>query len=507
MKKKICAILMVLCLVLTMPLTALAAQESRMAQWTQSEPGKLSMLLSGQAEKGAYTATLDGQELTLTGGNILKEAIPVTIYCLVDNSGAVSSAQMKLIQGTMTQISRSMSNEDNMIIATVNSKTEESECLSTEGERDAAIAALASSHKNSNLNAGIVSALNRLTSATDLNPMRVLVVLSDGASAQNSGLTDQEVLDAIAKTRVPVFAVCPVASYAERDGSKLLGSYARASCGGLHLTTVNDDASVRWDASGQEFGAAVWKAITAYQYLSADLSALELDASRSEAKLTITYTTENGTYEDSLNLTMAELLPEPVEEETDATEETAETEPTEPAEPEINPVVLYGGIGAGVLVLVVLVVVLLVLRKKKAEKAKAAREAAEAAQKGSERTMPIEKEPRQQQAKPACYVELVDIPYGAHPQRFVVPFDEPVTFGRNNRARYVLNASDGQLSGIHFSLLIRKDTICVRDENSTNGTFINGVSIVGKGWNQMGSGDKLRAGCSEYRVTISEERK
>lgn len=505
MKKKIFALLTVLCLILALPLTALAAQESRMVQWTQSEPGKLSMLLSGQAEKGEYTATLDGQELTLTGGSILKESIPVTIYCLVDTSGSVSSTQLKLIQGTLTQISRSMSNEDNMIIATVSSKTEESECLNTESERDTAIAALASSHKNSNLNAGIVSALSRLTSATDLNPMRVLVVLSDGASAQNSGLTDQEVLDAIAKTRVPVFAVCPVENYAQRDGSKLLGSYARSSCGGLHLTTVNDDATVRWDVTGQEFGAAVWKAITAYQYLSADLSTLALDGSRSEAKLTITYTTENSTYEDSLTLTVAELLPEPVEEETTTTEETAETEPTEPVEPEISPVVLYAGIGAGVLVLVVIVVVLLVLRKKKEEKAKAAREAAEAALNDSEKTTPIEKEPRQQQAKPACYVELVDIPYGAHPQRFVVPYDEPVTFGRNNRARYVLNGSDAQLSGVHFSLLIRRDIICVRDENSTNGTYINGVSIAGNGWNQMGSGDKLRAGSSEYRVTISEE--
>lgn len=523
MKKKVFALLMVVCLLMTLPLTALAAQESRMLLWTQSEPGQLSMLLTGQTEKGAYSASLDGRELTLTGGNILKEGIPVTVYCLVDTSEALTTSQMKLIQGTLTQISQSMSEEDNMILATVSSKLTESACLNTEKERSAAISKLSSSHKNSTLNAGIVSSLNRLASATDLNPMRVLVVLSDGASAQKSGMTSQEVLDAIAKTRVPVFAVCPVENYADRGGSKLLGSYARSSCGGMLQTTVKDDATIRWDATGQEFGAAIWKAITSFQYLTADLSDLDLDAGRSEWKLTVTYTAENSAYTDSAQVAAGELLipetePTEVTEATEATEEST-SEPTEPTEPPgltKKQIALYGGISAGVLVLAGIVVFFL-LRKKKAQREEAVRKAAEeeAARRAEEEALAREKDlktvsvedgnQQTQAAKPACYVEMVDIPYGAHPQRFVVPFDEPVTFGRNSRARYVLNASDSQLSGVHFSLLIRDGYICVRDENSTNGTFVNGVSIVGGGWKQIRSGEKLRAGSCEYRVIVSSE--
>ena len=501
MKKRISAALVALCLILTLPLTALAAQESRMIQWTKSEPGKLSMLLTSQTEKGTYAAVLDGQELTLTGGNILKESVPVTIYCLVDTSGTVTSSQMKLIQGTLTQISQSMSNDDNMIIATVSSKLEQSECLDTEQKRAEAISGLSASHKNSNLNSGIVSSLNRLDSATDLNPARVLVVLSDGASAQNSGMTEAEVLDAVAKSTVPVFAVCPVENYADRSGSKLLGSYARNSCGGMLLTTVKDDATIRWDATGQEFGAAVWKAISSFQYLSADLSALALDVGKSEYKLTLTFTTENSEFTDSVSVAAADLLPEP-EPETTA-ETTEETEPEPEPVPEPAPVALYAGIGVGVLV-VALVAAFLVLRRQKARREEAARKAAEeAAREQNLKTTPIDS--ATQSAKPACYVELVDIPYGAHPQRFVVPLGEPVTFGRNSRARYVLNASDAQLSGLHFSLLVRDGSICVRDENSTNGTYINGVSIVGTGWNQIRSSEKLRAGSSEYRLIVTQE--
>ena len=47
--------------------------------------------------------------------------------------------------------------------------------------------------------------------------------------------------------------------------------------------------------------------------------------------------------------------------------------------------------------------------------------------------------------------------------------------------------------------------ICVRDENSTNGTYINGISCVGGCWSKMLPGDKLRVGSREYRVTVSEE--
>lgn len=516
MKKKMYALFMVVCLLMALPLTALAAQESRMLLWTQSEPGQLSMLLTGQTEKGEYSASLDGQELTLTGGNILKEGIALTVYCLVDTSEALTTSQMKLIQGTLTQISQSMSQGDNMILATVSSKLTESECLNTEEERSAAISKLSSSHKNSTLNAGIVSSLNRLASATDLNPMRVLVVLSDGASAQKSGMTSQEVLDAIAKTRVPVFAVCPVENYSDRNGSKLLGSYARSSCGGMLQTTVKDDATIRWDATGQEFGAAIWKAITSFQYLTADLSELELDASRSEWKLTVTYTAENSAYTDSVQVAAGELLPET--ESTEVTEATEESipDPTEPTGLTKEQIALYGGISAVVLVAAG-VAVFLILRKKKAQRVEAARKAAEEeaarraeeealARENDQKTVSVEDGNQQTQAaKPACYVEMVDIPYGAHPQRFVVPFGEPVTFGRNSRARYVLNATDSQLSGVHFSLLIRDGYICVRDENSTNGTFVNGISIVGGGWKQMRSGEKLRVGSCEYRVIVGAE--
>lgn len=523
MKKKIFAFLTALCLLLTLPVTALAAQESKMVQWVHTEQGELSMLLAGHSESGTYSASLDGQALTLTGGSIVKESLPVTVYCLVDTSGTLTTYQTKLIRDALTQISQSMSSGDNMVVATVGSELEESACLNTEQARSEAIEAIASSHKNSNLNAGIVKSLTRLASATDLNPVRVLVLLSDGVSQQSSGYTDQEVQDAIAKTRLPIFAVSLIENYSDRKGSKLLGSYARSSCGGLHLTTVTENSTIRRDATGQEFGAAIWKAITSSQYLSADVSGLSIDTGRSELKLTVTYTTENGAYTDTVQLdaegllTPADATSEPVQE---STEET--TIPTEPVpEPPISNGV-WIAVAIGVLAVIAAAVILTArakAKRKAAEEAERLKQEIEASRQEALRQQEAEwlkKEQEDQErwrqettksVEKTCTVELIDIPYGAHPHRYQVPMGEIVTFGRTSKARFVLESTDAQLSGVHFSLLIREGSIDVRDEKSTNGTFVNGISIAGNGWNKIRSGEKVRAGSSEYRLIVKEERK
>ena len=97
---------------------------------------------------------------------------------------------------------------------------------------------------------------------------------------------------------------------------------------------------------------------------------------------------------------------------------------------------------------------------------------------------------------------MVDIPRGEHPCRFTLYREDICTFGRNGKSQNILDANDSTLSGKHFSLLMNKDQLCcVRDEGSQNGTYVNGIR-VGTGWMKLESGDKLRAGGREYRLTI-----
>lgn len=533
--RRILAILLTICLTV-LPMTVFAAQETKMICWTQSEPEKLSMLLVNQEEKGTYSGTLDGKTLTLSGGTVVEENIPITVYCLVDTSGSISNFKMGLIRDTLETLSASMGQDDNMVLATVDNAVTESKPLCSAEARSEAIKSIEASHKDTNLYSGIVTGLNRLSSATDLNPVRILVILSDGMDQQDNGMTEQEVRDAIAKTRLPIFTVALVEGYAERTGAKVLGSFSRSSCGGMHLTTVNEGSygEIRQDVSGQEFGRTIWNAVSAYQYLTADLKDVELDSTRAELRLSVSYNTDNSSYMDTVTID-AEALEAVPGEETVPTEES-EPEPVPESEPE-KATKPYVWACAALAALVLLGAAVLIIKRKKKTSDPVTREETDAGEKkpledsqdvgetkpltdleDAGETKPVgelenseEKKPlndsenagEQQNAIPApALVELVDIPYGQHPCRFQVRMDEPVVFGRNRKADHIIDAKDSKLSGIHFALLINKDLVCIRDMGSTNGTFLNGVRISDVSWTKMESDDKVRAGSREYRLTI-----
>lgn len=552
MKKKLIAFLAALFLFAALAVPSYAVQESKLIQWVQADQGRLSILLSTQTAKVDYAVTIDGQPVPVSVQSIQSQALPVTVYCLVDTSGTINNYRTKLIQGTLTQISQSLSENDNMIITTVGETVQESAALETEQERADAIAAIEFSSKAADLYTSISDGITRLASATDMNPVRALVILSSGLNRNNSGVTDLEVRDAIEKTRVPVFSVAVVVNTAEKEGGRILGTFARSSCGGTYQTTASgNNAEIRWDATGQEFGAGVWKTISSYRVLTADLSQLELSTSGSEAKLTVSYTQDNSSFTDSVLIPTTGLIaptvpeetvdPEPMEAETaaEATEEEkapasaeAETEGETEIEPELtetepetmlkrlqlDEVPLSAWIAAGVVLLAVIILIpALAAKKKKAKKLE--QEAAKRAKDEQDELNRLkEEEERLAEARrremrdtvsqpvPGCYVTMVDIPHGKSPKRFVVPIGEAVSFGRDTRAKYVLDGNDSQLSGLHFSLIIQsQSSIRVRDEHSTNGTYINGVQISQNGWSKMENGDKLRAGSREYRVTVSTQ--
>ena len=532
MKKRLLAICVLVCMLLMLPMTAMAAQEKQLIHWVQTEQGKLGMLLVHQEEQGTYSAALDGKEIPIQGSD--SGRLPVTLYCLVDVSGSISPYKMKLIQGTMNQLSQSLGSGDNMILATVDNTVTESEILSTPQEREAAIGAIAATRKDTNLYAGIVSAMERLASATDLNPVRALVVMSDGVDQQDNGSTEQEVLNAIGSGRLPVFTVSLVEGYTERESAKVLGSFARNSCGGLGLTTTGEGSygAVRQDIDGTEFGTAIWDAVSGSQYRTAAVTGDMLDAGKAEMRLTVTYTTGNSSYMDSVLVNTAELMPE--EAPTEAQTEPAEMEPAEPEAG--NRLSLVGGIGAGVLLAVIVVFMLLHSNRKKKKAAEAAKKAAEdtrqvaeetakqaakeavrQAEQEAQRKKQEEEALRQKQEaeerarlasqRPTYTVEMVDIPRGEHPCRFTMYQEDVCTFGRNGKSQNILDANDATLSGKHFSLMMNKDHICcVRDEGSQNGTYVNGIRIA-SAWTKLESGDKLRVGRREYRLTIQANEK
>lgn len=83
-----------------------------------------------------------------------------------------------------------------------------------------------------------------------------------------------------------------------------------------------------------------------------------------------------------------------------------------------------------------------------------------------------------------------------------VALDDEITVGRTDAAKIVLG--DGGLSRLNTSFFRDEDLVFVVDENSTNGTFVNGEKISGQP-RQIFDGDHIKIGTeTRIRVEIGE---
>ena len=79
-----------------------------------------------------------------------------------------------------------------------------------------------------------------------------------------------------------------------------------------------------------------------------------------------------------------------------------------------------------------------------------------------------------------------------------VALDEEISIGRTDAAQIVLG--DGGLSRLNTTFFLDEDLVFVVDENSTNGTFVNGERISGQP-RQVFDGDRIKIG-SETRIRV-----
>jgi pSer/pThr/pTyr-binding forkhead associated (FHA) protein len=93
--------------------------------------------------------------------------------------------------------------------------------------------------------------------------------------------------------------------------------------------------------------------------------------------------------------------------------------------------------------------------------------------------------------KVTLYIETYD---GAK----TVTLDEELSIGRTDAANIVLG--DAGLSRVNTTFFRDEDLVFVVDENSTNGTFVNGESVSGQP-RQIFNGDRIKIG-TETRIRV-----
>lgn len=519
-----------LILALSLTLTALAAAGGQFLRGGYTvEDGTLRMLCMELPEGGELTATVGTQEAEAVISTVAEERLRTTVYCLIDVSGSMGTAQMQTAKDVMQTISDRMGEGDNMVITTLANTVDIGQVLDTPQARNDAITALGQGKGYTNLYTGVADSLNVLETSTKYNRNRCLVILSDGQDAHKTGSTEAEAMDAIKSSDIPIYAVATLpqgAGQEAREYGKLLRSFASASLGGAGYTPTLDNLT------GTEIGQEIWRSIQAGGVLDIDLASVDVPAGRDTMVVKAAYRTEDAEYVDTATIYTVDLpAPVPTPEPTVEPSPEPSSDPVSTSSPEPDGPVSGGLPGwvipaviAGAAVLAVVIAVVLAGKKRKKpteevvpEEPEEIGETTPAEPEDVGKTAPAqelleEAPPEESEPVPSadpwtptapkladCRVRLTALGYPDRRFDIDLMTHQGRTLGRDGRADTILEG-DAKLSGVHCELEWDGAALYVQDRGSTNGTFVNGVPIQGKSWMPLEDGATLRIGSYEYRA-------
>ena len=459
------------------------------------EGGKLEVSVGSRIVEDVTLSTLE------------QEDIPVTLYCLVDSATSLSDKSKQQREDILLTLSSLMSNGDSMILATIDSVLTESKPMTDRDIRDTAIKTIAGQAWYTNLFDGISQAVKSLDTSNSYNTNRCLVIISEGHDDQKSTATAEGIQKQILEANIPVYHIILGSNLSEKELA-LHKQLADESLGGY--LAYPDRESISGSAAAQQ----IWHTIKGAAVIR--IGSEELQAAGVDQQLLIRYDSAETRYEDTILIRAVDL---PVPETEAPTEEPTETEEESESEEELpEELILYGGIGAAVLIIAI--VVFVVLRKKKKDQPQEVvvsdivwpEESMDSTASVSDfsftPTDPISFDHSGNPTEPVtnrCHVRVVAIMHPEIAFDFYLTPNMETTFGRTEKADIVLNKDDKKLSGLHGCFYWDGKMLLVQDRGSTNGTAVNGELCAAKVWLRLENGAVLTAGKYEYRVNFKVE--
>lgn len=453
-------------------------------------------------ENGQLRVYVESQQIEVPVlSTVRQEKLPVTVYCLVDITTDMSNKQIQEQQDILNIISSRMGEGDSMVITTVGSKMVPGVVLDTLEARKTAISTLKREGYAADMYKAVVDAMTSLENKTSYCTNRCLLILSDGAVPQNPEKTQQQALDAISSTSIPVYAIGITGEYDNTfslNNAKKMVTLAEASVGGFGVVPAGEKISAA-DAA-----QSVWEAIQESAVIKVNLA--ELSDIDNAAKVTVRYEVGDVCLEDSVSVDLSVVTA--LAEAAEAAEETEETE--ESADSEVgNKGVLIGACVAAVAVVVI--IVLFAVKKKKKNKAQQEAQAADDLGAGTETILTTGDFHEQTECVMGSTSEdadkgiVVQMKIATHQDvsiSFPLRVHESQVLGRDDRANIILNAEDYQLSGRHCMVEWDGNYLYIQDMGSTNGTVLNGIHLKPNSWNRLNSGSVIHMGSFDYNVTI-----
>ena len=434
-----------------------------------------------------------------------EENVPVSYKCVVDVSGSMSQARIDEAKEIIKDLARNKKSQDNIAITALGNELIQSEYMTDVNKICEKADVLTLTKEDTNLYYSIVQEIKGLQTDDNVNRKKCLIIFSDGADDQATGITREEAEKTVTDSHIPVFTVGLLKNKDNNNSkemAKILGSFARISSGGEHFAPALGEGSVETIADS---------IIEKLNYsLVLEESLEDVDVSGKEVLLKVTISTDNEqTAEDSINVPESDIKIIKEEQQKLVVIETVEAatieETTEEAvveeENDMLPTIII--LVAALLLLIVLIVVIIVKNKKKKSEEQ------------SISGIPVENNktiggfgnegltmaPAGMGAKPAgkkYKVTLVQI--GKNTQtKYDIDLYDSYSIGRSASKSKLAMPNDTALSSHHCTLLTKDGKVYLKDEHSTNGTFVNGVPISGNF--ELNQDDVILLGSYEYRVS------
>lgn len=470
--------------------------------------------------------------------------VPISYKCVVDVSGSMSQERIDQAKAIIKDLANKKKPEDSIAITALGNDLIQSEYMTDTNAIIEKADVLTLTNEDTNLYYAIVQEIKGLQTTDQVNRKRCLIIFSDGADDQATGITREEAETAVKDSHIPVFTVGLLKdkdSDKSKEMAKVLGSFARISSGGEHFAPALGEGSIETTAD------TIMGKLNRSFVIEESLE--NVDVSGKEVVLKITMSTATGeTAEDSINVPESDIkiireeqqkIEEPVVEEPvveePVVEEPIEEEPVVDEEKTILglPQTTFFIITCILVLAIVLLIVIILIKKKNhseedndIEQDEVRGQGANNAFENESVTAAVEENrtigdfgnsgfasegftiaPENIGVKAAQSVQpsgkkysvtLIQLGKGKE-KKYDIDLYDTYTIGRSASRCNLAMPKDTALSGLHCTLLVQNGKIFLRDEKSTNGTFVNGVPITGKF--ELNQDDTILLGSYEYRIT------
>ncbi len=461
----------------------------------------------------------------------------VSYKCVVDVSGSMSQERIDQAKDMIKAIANKKKPDDNMAITALGNDLVQSDYMTDPTEIAEKADILTLTHDDTNLYYCVVEELKGMQTSPDVYDKKCLIIFSDGAEDQATGITREEAEKETEDSHIPIFTVALLKkgfNNADEESAKILGSFARLSSGGVHYAPDlgdGDIAGIPDEIVGKINNSLVLKE-----------SLQDIEVSGKEVVLKTTVTTDNGqSASDSINVPEGDVKliqkeieriekennPEPVEASTEEAPEKTTEESTEavPAEKTIfgfpaRTVYIIAGVLSALLIIVVIIIILTIKGRKEDEEdfggegddqdgGTTMMGENDAGTTAGNDGSPTVGTPGMEGSPTVGVTSPQPGGYGMKVVLTRLGKGETGTYNANVSGSFTIGRSasksklafpdDTALSGLHCTLLSKENHLYIKDNDSTNGTFVNGVPVSGQ--HELEQDDTILIGSYEYRIS------